>query len=150
MALERLISTWPTAANTMIRLMVGTIFVSEGIQKFIRPAERGPGRFMDIGLPAPELFAHSLGAVEIVCGALVLIGLLTRLAAGVLVIDMVSALLITKLPILFEEGFWVMAHEARVDYAMLLAGIFLLIGGAGKWAADYRLQHGIAGSSTTG
>lgn len=129
--------------------MIGAIFVSEGIQKFIRPAERGPGRFMDIGLPAPELFAYSLGAVEIVCGALVLLGLLTRLAAGVLIVDMISALLVTKIPILFEEGFWVMAYGARVDYAMLLAGIFLVVRGTGKWSSDYLLQHGITENSIT-
>jgi putative oxidoreductase len=68
-------------AIILIRLMVGGVFLSEGIQKFLFPEVRGAGRFADIGLPAPEALGAFVGGFETVCGALVLLGLLTRLAA---------------------------------------------------------------------
>lgn len=84
--------------------------------------------------------APFVGACEIVFGALILIGLLTRPAAVVMIIDMVVAISTTKLPMLLKDGFWKMAHEARVDYSMLLGSIFLLIVGAGLWSVDARLS----------
>jgi len=131
---------------------VGGVFLSEGIQKFLYPGENGVGRFTKIGIPAPEVMAPFVGVIEIVCGALILIGLLTRLAAIPLIIDMLVAILSTKIPILLGHGFWGfslrplpyygfwgMAHEARTDFAMLLGSIFLLIVGAGAWSLDARI-----------
>lgn len=73
-------------------------------------------------------------------GALILIGLLTRLASIPLIIDMLVAISATKIPILIKGGFWAMAHEARVDYAMLLGSSFLLIVSAGPWSIDGKLS----------
>jgi putative oxidoreductase len=146
---ERLIATSAPAAVTLIRLVVGTVFLSEGIQKFLFPAENGVGRFAKIGIPTPETMAPFVRVVEIVCGALVLLGLLTRLATIPLIINMLVAILSTKIPIILGHGFWGfslrtlpyygfwgMAHEARTDFAMLLGAIFLLIVGAGRWSVD--------------
>ena len=80
--------------------------------------------------------AAFVGVVEIVCGALIIIGLLTRFAAIPLIIDMMVAIATTKIPILIKSGFCAMAHEARVDYAMWLGSCFLLIMGAGAWSID--------------
>jgi putative oxidoreductase len=144
-------STAP-ASVVLIRIAVGAIFLSEGIQKFLFPNELGAGRFVRIGIPAPEVMGPFVGTVEIVCGLLIILGLLTRLAAIPLIIDMCVALISTKLPILLGHGFWrfslsklpaygfwSMAHEARTDFAMLLGSIFLLILGAGAWSLDARL-----------
>jgi putative oxidoreductase len=117
------------------------VFLSEGIQKFLFPAEVGAGRFAKIGLPSPETLAPLVGGFEIVCGALVLIGLLTRVAAIPLVATISVAIYTTKIPILLGSGFWKMAHEARTDFAMLLGGLFLLIVGAGTWSVDARLGN---------
>ena len=124
------------AAVIIIRLMVGAVFVSEGIQKFILPAEVGVGRFEKIGFPKPEMVAPLVGCFEIGCGALTLIGLLTRVATVPLIIIMLTAIATTKMPILMEQGFWKMAHEARTDWSMLLGSIFLLIVGGGPWSLD--------------
>lgn len=129
------VSTAP-AATLLVRLMVGGIFLSEGIQKFLFPDELGVGRFLKIGIPAPHVMAPFVGVIEISCGALLLLGLLTRLAALPLIIDMLVAIVTTKIPILLQDGFWKMAHEARTDYAMLLGSLFLLIVGAGPWSCD--------------
>src|SRR6266699_4180614 len=97
----------------LIRLTVGAVFLSEGIQKFLFPADLGVGRFARIGIPAPQIMAPFVGVVEIVCGTLIILGLLTRFAAIALIIDMLVAISTTKIPILIKSGFWAMAHEAR-------------------------------------
>jgi len=137
--LTRVISAEGSPALILIRALVGAVFLSEGIQKFLFPNELGVGRFIKIGIPMPEIMAPFVGVVEIVCGAMVLVGLLTRVAAIPLIIDMCVAIASTKIPILIGKGFWAMAHEARTDYSMLLGSIFLLIAGAGPWSLDARL-----------
>ncbi len=134
--LDRVRSTSAHPATILIRLVVGGVFLSEGIQKFLFPAALGVGRFVKIGIPAPEVMAPFVGVVEIAGGLMLLAGLLTRLAAIPLIVDMLVAIATTKLPILESQGFWSMAHEARVDYAMLLGSAFLLIVGAGPWSLD--------------
>jgi uncharacterized membrane protein YphA (DoxX/SURF4 family) len=131
--------------------MVGVVFVSEGIQKFLYPDRLGVGRFTRIGIPSPEIMGPFVGVVEIVCGALILLGLWTRLAAIALFINISVAILSTKLPILLGRGFWgfqlpklesygwwSMLHEARTDLSMWLALVYLLIVGAGSWSLDAR------------
>jgi uncharacterized membrane protein YphA (DoxX/SURF4 family) len=123
-------------AYLLVRMIVGFVFLSEGIQKFLFSDSLGIGRFIKIGIPAPEVMAPFVGIVEIVCGAFILLGLFSQLAAVPLVIDMLVAIAATKIPILMEKGFWAMAHEARVDWSMLLGCIFLLIVGGGQWSLD--------------
>lgn len=125
-----------SAAALLVRLMVGCVFVAEGIQKFLFPEALGVGRFIKIGIPLPEVMAPFVGVVEIVCGLLILAGLFTRLAAIPLIIDMLVAIATTKIPIMMEKGFWAMAHEARTDWSMLFGAIILLIVGGGYWSLD--------------
>jgi len=120
----------------LIRLAVGAVFLSEGIQKFLFPADVGAGRFAKIGLPYPDVLAPSVGGFEILCGALVLLGLLTRIATIPLLTIISVAIWATKIPLLTKNGFWKMAHEARTDYAMLLGLLFLLVAGAGTVSFD--------------
>src|SRR5438445_5429540 len=135
---RRIFATDAPAAVIPIRLVVGGVFLSEGIQKFLYPDALGVGRFAKIGIPAPEIMAPFVGAFEIGCGVLILFGLLTRLAAIAMVVDMLVAISTTKIPMLLKSGFWSMAHEARTDWAMLLGSIFLLVVGAGSWSFDAR------------
>lgn len=116
--------------------MVGAVFLSEGIQKFLFAAELGAGRFAKLGLPSPEILGPFVGSFEIGCGAFILLGLLTRLAAIPLIIIMLVAIVTTKVPTFVKDGFWKTAHEGRADYSMLLGSIFLLIAGAGLWSLD--------------
>jgi putative oxidoreductase len=128
------------AATLLVRLLVGGVFLSEGVQKFLYPDALGVGRFVKIGIPAPALLAPFVGCVEIACGLLLILGLLTRLAAIPLVIDMLVAVVTTKVPILVKTGFWAMAHEARTDYSMLLGCAFLVLAGAGRLSLDARIS----------
>ena len=133
---EMLLRIDAPCAVILVRFLVGGVFLSEGIQKFLFPEALGVGRFTSIGIPAPGVMAPFVGVVEIVFGALLLLGLLTRLAAIPLIIDISVAIATTKIPWWLSKGFWSMAHEARTDYSMLLGGIFLLLVGAGPWSLD--------------
>jgi putative oxidoreductase len=137
-SLSSIRSTAAPASTLLVRLMVGLVFLSEGIQKFLFPFEIGAGRFAKIGLPSPETLAGVVGVTEIVCGTLVILGLFTRLAVIPLIIIMLVAISSTKVPILLDSGFWKMAHESRTDFSMLLGSLFILINGAGKWSIDAR------------
>ena len=134
--LRKFLATDAPAAVVLIRLIVGAVFLSEGIQKFLFPAALGVGRFAQIGIPAPQFFAPFVGVFEIGCGLAIIAGLATRLAAVPLIIDMIVAITTTKVPILLKSGFWAMAHEARTDFSMLLGLVFLLCVGAGSWSVD--------------
>lgn len=135
---HRLMRTDAPVAVVLIRLMVGAVFLSEGIQKFLYPDALGVGRFTKIGIPSPELLAPFVGVCEIVCGALILLGLAVRLAAVPLIVIMLVAIATTKIPTLNAEGFWAMAHAARTDFSMLTGSLFLLWVGAGRWSLDAR------------
>ncbi len=123
----------------LARLIVGLIFLSEGIQKFLFPELVGVGRFEKIGFDNPEFWAYFTATFEIICGVLVLFGLFTRLAAIPLLIIMITAFITTKWPILITRGFWTMAHEYRTDFALTILLIFILISGGGRWSADLKI-----------
>lgn len=135
--------------SILIRIMVGGIFLSEGVQKFLFPETLGGGRFAEIGIVFPHLLAPIVAVVEIVCGVLVLTGLLTRIACVALIGLICCAIVSTKLPILLGHGVLgfelrdlpryglaATLHEARTDLCMLLGSLFLLISGPGRLSLD--------------
>jgi putative oxidoreductase len=140
----------PTAgppATLLLRLMAGGVFLSEGILKFVY-ANQGVGRFTKLGFPWPHVTATFVGSLEIVGGLLLIAGLLTRLIAIPFVIEMVVAILATKISLYLgtsplplppappKVGFWAVMHETRSDYAQLLTVAFLLVTGPGRWSLD--------------
>jgi putative oxidoreductase len=136
---QTIISTVHDNRAIIVRLIVGLIFLSEGIQKYLFPELVGTGRFEKIGFADPAFWAYFTGTIEIICGSLILLGLLTRLAAIPLFIIMMTAFVTTKWPMLINKGFWTMAHEYRTDFAMTLLLIYLFIYGAGKWSIDSKI-----------
>lgn len=125
----------------LVRLVVGLIFLSEGLQKYLFPESLGTGRFLKIGFANPEFWAYFTATFEIICGMLVLFGFLTRLASIPLFIIMMTAFVTTKWPILSDKGFWAMAHEYRTDFAVTILLIYLFISGSGKWSVDSGISH---------
>ncbi|MGB6974445.1 MAG: DoxX family protein [Terracidiphilus sp.] len=136
----------------LVRVIVGTVFLTEGILKFMRPEELGAGRFARIGLPFPHLLGPLVGGVEVVSGAAMILGLFAGDAAVLLLVVIGTALVTTKLPILLGHGFWwfhapstgpygvlQFIHEARIDLAMLFGLVAVLldrgvrIGSKRKW-----------------
>lgn len=122
----------------LVRILVGWVFFSEGIQKFLFPTSLGVGRFAKIGIPWPQYSAPFVGAVEIICGALIVLGLFTTLAVIPLLIDIAVAIATTKIPILSKQGIWTMLHEARVDFSMLLGLCALLLMGSEIFSLDWQ------------
>ncbi|HBC76997.1 MAG TPA: DoxX family protein [Bacteroidales bacterium] len=129
--------------SVLPRLIVGLVFLSEGIQKFLFPELVGAGRFEKIGFANPEFLASFVACFEIVCGTLLLIGLTVRIAAIPLLIIITTAIVTTKIPILHDKGFWSMAHEARTDFAMTLLLIHLMIFGGGRWSIDAKIHKSL-------
>jgi uncharacterized membrane protein YphA (DoxX/SURF4 family) len=140
MNLKKIIQTDNSKTTILIRLMVGAVFLSEGIQKFLFADKLGAGRFEKIGLPWPEFLGSFVGSFEILCGLLILIGLFTRLAGIPLIIIMLTAIAATKCEVFVHKGFWEMMHESRTDWAMFLGGVFMLIKGGGYWSVDIFLM----------
>ena len=124
----------------LIRLTVGLIFLTEGIQKYLFPELLGTGRFLTIGFSHPAFWAYFTGTFEIICGFLIVIGLITRVASIPLIIIMITALISTKIPILVHKGVWPWTHEYRTDFAMTLLLVYLLIYGAGRWSVDSKIE----------
>lgn len=157
-AFQRIVDSSANPWTILIRLAVGlVVFFPEGVQKLAFSDILGTGRFAKIGIPAPELMGPFVGMVEIVCGALIIAGLFTRLATVPLIVTMIVALVSTKLPILLGHGvgpfslpdlkrygFWSAQHEARADLTMLLSCLYLFIVGSGRWSIDNRLDRGAA------
>jgi len=140
------------SSTALMRVMAGGVFLSEGILKFVYP-NQGVGRFTKLGMPFPEFTATFVGGLEIVGGLLLVAGLLTRFIAIPFVIEMIVAILSTKVslylgtsplplpPALPKVGFWAVMHETRSDYAQILTCAFLLIVGPGRWSLDAFVQE---------
>jgi uncharacterized membrane protein YphA (DoxX/SURF4 family) len=158
--MRSLVRTSAPASVVLVRLLVGGVFLAEGVQKFLFSAELGAGRFARIGIPWPEVTGPFVGVAETVCGALILLGLLTRPAALVMLINISVAIISTKVPILLGHavgpfslaklaryGAWSALHEARTDVSMWLGSLFLLLVGAGVFSVDAILTGRRSGPS---
>ena len=147
--MRSLLRTTAPASVVLVRLLVGGVFLAEGVQKFLFPAELGAGRFVRIGIPWPEVMGPFVGSAETVCGALIILGLLARPGALIMLINISVAIVSTKLPILLGHpvgpfslatlpryGAWAAIHEARTDLCMWLGSLFLVLVGAGVFSLD--------------
>jgi uncharacterized membrane protein YphA (DoxX/SURF4 family) len=149
-ALYRFLTRPPVSgppATLLLRLMAGGVFLWEGILKFVY-TNQGVGRFTKLGFPFPHFTASFVGGLEIVGGLLLIFGLLTRLVAIPFVVEMVVAILATKISLFLgtsplprppappQVGLWAVLHEIRSDYAQLLTVAFLLIAGPGPLSLD--------------
>jgi uncharacterized membrane protein YphA (DoxX/SURF4 family) len=134
--LRKVLESGNQHGNILVRLMVGLIFLSEGVQKFLFPIADGAGRFEKIGISHPYFWAPFVGTTEIICGFLLVIGLFTRIAAIPLLVVILTAIYTTKIPTLADKGFWAAVHDGRAGFSMLMGLLFLVIWGAGKYAFD--------------
>src|SRR5262245_6670579 len=136
----------PTA-TILIRLMAGSVFLWEGILKFVY-ANQGVGRFTKLGFPMPHFTAAADGWLEIIGGLLILTGFLTRLIAVPFIIEMIVAMASTKIPLYLgtsplplppvppQVGFWAVLHDIRSEFAKISCCAFLMLTGPGPWSID--------------
>lgn len=123
------------------RIIVGLVFLVEGIQKFLFPELLGTGRFFKIGFTHPQFWSSFTACFEITCGFLLFFGFLTRLASIPLLIIMATAFVTTKYPLIVEKGFWIFAHEYGPDFAMTLLLLLFIRYGGGKYSIDKLILH---------
>jgi putative oxidoreductase len=135
------------AAIVWLRLMTGGVFFWEGLLKFVYP-NQGVGRFTKLGIPFPVFSAHAIATFEIVGGALLMLGLFTRLVSTTFILEMIVAILTTKISLFLgtsplplppsppQVGFWAVLHEIRSDYAQLLTCVFYCAAGPGVLSLD--------------
>jgi uncharacterized membrane protein YphA (DoxX/SURF4 family) len=140
------------SATILLRFMAGGVFLWEGILKFVY-VNQGLGRFTKIGIPAPSETATFVAVLEIVGGVLLLTGFLTRLIAVPFIIEMLIAMLSTKIALYLgtsplplppappQVGMWAVLHEIRSDYAQIMTVIYLLIVGPGRVSIDALLAR---------
>jgi uncharacterized membrane protein YphA (DoxX/SURF4 family) len=138
-------------STLLLRLMAGGVFLWEGILKFVY-ANQGVGRFTKLGMPFPAFTANFVASLEIVGGLLLISGLLTRVIAVPFIIEMIVAILSTKISLYLgtsplplppappKVGIWAVLHEIRSEYAQIMTSMFLLINGPGRWSLDALLQ----------
>src|SRR5215470_7953260 len=136
----------------LLRVMAGGVFFWEGILKFVF-VNQGVGRFTKLGMPLPIFTAHFVGGLEIVGGILLLLGLATRLIAIPFMVEMVVAILSTKISLFLGRsplplppappttGLWAVLHEVRSEWAQLLVCAFLFAAGAGPASMDALLAR---------
>jgi putative oxidoreductase len=136
---KRFLNTTDDNKIIIVRLIVGLVFISEGLQKFLIVSMVGPAFFKDAGFNNPMFWVNFTATFEISCGLLIFFGLLTRLASIPLLIVMITAFVTTKLPFLATHDFWAFAHENSIDFALTMLLILLLISGGGKWSADLKM-----------
>ena len=139
-------------STIFLRVMVGGVFLWEGILKFVY-ANQGIGRFTKLGMPLPHFTADFVACLEIVGGLLLLTGLMTRLIAVPFIFEMIVAILSTKISLYLgtsplplpaappKIGMWAVLHEVRSEYAQLLTVVFLMINGPGRWSLDALLNR---------
>jgi putative oxidoreductase len=145
----------PTSAprsTIAIRLMAGGVFFWEGLLKFVY-ANQGIGRFTKLGLPVPDVLAPAIAVLEIGGGLLLMSGLGTRLISVPFIVEMIVAILATKVSLFLgtsplpkppsppQMGIWAVLHEIRADYAQIMSCLFLLAAGPGPWSLDALLAR---------
>ena len=139
-------------ATIMLRVMAGSVFLWEGLMKFVFP-NQGVGRFTKLGFPAPHFLATGDAWFEIIGGTLLIVGLLTRPVAILFAVEMLVAMASTKIPLYLgtyplalppvppQVGLWAVLHEIRSEYAQLTCSLFLLVVGPGRWSLEAWLQR---------
>lgn len=137
--LNRILQTSGDSKLVFVRFITGTIFVSEGIQKYLVVSLIGPSYFRELGFGHPMFWTYFTGTFELVCGLLVIAGLFTRIASIPLLAIMTTAFFTAKLPVLIHKGFLSFAHVYRIDFALTFLVIMLLVYGGGLWSADLRI-----------
>lgn len=134
-----ILSTEPLKTTLLIRFMVGFYFLAGGVLKFSYPELQETGFFQNLGFISANATVTVISVLEVLCGLMIIVGFFTRIAVIPLILIVSFTVLIGKFPILFEEGFWLMAHISRIDFAMFLGCVFLFITGSGYWSVDWKM-----------
>lgn len=126
---------WPASAVGLLRIVAGAFFVSVSVGKFVDHAQEAAD-FDRYGVPVPDLAVFAVGTIEVVCGVLLVVGLLTRPAAGLLALTMIGAISTAGR---VDGG----SFHLGVAPTLLVAMLVLLWTGAGRPSLDHRLAPAV-------
>jgi putative oxidoreductase len=115
----------------LTRISIGVVFIESGWGK-LHHLEKVVEFFTSLGIPAARLQAPFVATVELVCGALVLIGLFTRFAAIPLIGVMIVAILTAKL----KEITMISDLFSMFEYLYIILLAWLAVAGAGAISID--------------
>jgi putative oxidoreductase len=137
-------STRTQARGLMVlRVAVGIVFFMHGWQKLFMMGLPGvTGFFGMLGIPAPAVAATVVSFLELVGGAALIAGLLTRWVAIPLAIEMLVATLLVHLP----NGFFAMDDGYELVFLLLAGAVTLALAGPGALAVDNRVVRGLRGT----
>jgi putative oxidoreductase len=126
-------------APLVVRVIVGIIMAAHGWQKLTQtgPANFGGQMLSGMGVPLPVFMGYVVTFVELFSGILLILGLLSRLAALLLTIDLVVAILLVKVNVGLLSGS--SGTGAELDLALIAGLLVILLAGPGKLSLDHAL-----------
>jgi putative oxidoreductase len=126
-------------ALLVVRVIVGIIMLAHGWQKLtvIGPANFGQGVLAQSGVPLPIFMGYVVTCTEVIGGILLIVGLLSRLAALLLTINLVIATLMVNMHVglLSSTG----GVGAELPLALIAGFLAILSAGPGRLSLDYLL-----------
>ena len=135
-------STLTTSARAILRIVAGFLFAAHGWQKFNEFTIAGTqAAFAQMGVPAANVAAPVIATLELVGGVALILGVLTRVFAALLGVNMLGALFLVHAP----AG--IFAATGGYELVLILAAAALVVAlvGAGKVSVD-RVLFGRSGS----
>jgi putative oxidoreductase len=134
----RALPTAPSLALLLLRVAFGAIFIAHGAQKvFVFGFAGTSGSFADMGVPMSEIAGPAIGLLELVGGALLVLGLGTRIVGILLAINMVVAGILVHLP----SGIFAAEGGYELTLALAAAALALALAGAGRFSIDALLTR---------
>jgi len=118
-----------TLSLFLLRLTLGAIFVGHGAVKLFLQRSETTEYFSRLGFPSANLFAVGIGVLELACGTLLIVGLLTRVIAALFAAEMLVAFFTAELPHGFTPG-------TQLTIVLFVVSLSLTLLGSGNWSLD--------------
>lgn len=124
---DAFVKVWSSRALSVLRIVTGFMFMSHGMQKLLGFPVPPPPSFQLLSLTGIA------GVLELIGGALVLLGLFTRPVAFILSGEMAFAYFLAHEP----HGFWPLVNRGELAVLYCFVFLYLAVAGGGMWSIDH-------------